>query len=162
MSVTLELPSRLLAKLKSISEARDSPLEEIILEAVYEYAELSDPKAKAELHLRLCEKYLKEGEELLANKDYVQAGEKLWGASSQIVKAVASRRGLTLDTHARLWEFVGRLRTELEDPELGRLWSSANALHKNFYEAHIPEKLVEDYAEDVRKFIEKLRKLVLS
>jgi len=32
-----------------------------------------DPEARAELHLKLCEKYMREAEELLEKKDYVQA-----------------------------------------------------------------------------------------
>jgi len=35
---------------------------------------------KAELHLKLCEKYLRDASNLLTGKNYVQAGEKFWGA----------------------------------------------------------------------------------
>ena len=160
MSVTLELPSKLLAKLKELSESKGRPLEEIILESLCEHLSLSNQEVKAELHIKLCEKYLRDARDLLAKKDYVQAGEKFWGASAQIVKAVAAKRGVTLDTHAKLWDLVAKLRVELEDPEIGRLWSSANSLHKNFYEAQVRPELVQDYAQDVNKFVEKLRKLI--
>lgn len=43
----------------------------------------SPPKIRVEVHLKLCERLLREGEELLAKKDYVQASEKFWGAASQ-------------------------------------------------------------------------------
>jgi len=36
------------------------------------------PKTRAEVHLKLCERLLRESEELLAKKDYVQASEKFW------------------------------------------------------------------------------------
>ncbi|MEM3545728.1 MAG: PaREP1 family protein [Candidatus Bathyarchaeia archaeon] len=160
MFVTLELPIKLLNKLKGLSESRGAPLEEVILEAVYEYVGLSDPEAKAELHLKLCEKYLRDAGNLLTGKDYVQAGEKFWGAAAQIVKAVAAKRAVTLDTHAKLWDFIAKLRVELEDPEIGRLWASANSLHKNFYEAQVSPELVEDYAQDVKRLVEKLKKLI--
>lgn len=32
--------------------------------------------------LKLCEKYLREGDELLVKKDYVQASEKFWEVAS--------------------------------------------------------------------------------
>jgi len=48
-------------------------------EPVFSHYGVDDPKIRAEAHLKLCEKYLKEGEELLAKKDYVQASEKFWG-----------------------------------------------------------------------------------
>ncbi len=37
-----------------------------------------DPRDRAEFHLRLCEKYLRESEELLARGDYAQASGKAW------------------------------------------------------------------------------------
>jgi hypothetical protein len=43
--------------------------------------------------LKLCEKYLKEAEEFLGKGDGVEAGEKAWGAATQMLKAVATRRG---------------------------------------------------------------------
>lgn len=88
----------------------------------------------------------------------MQASEKFWGATTQIIKAVAAKRGVVLDTHAKLWDFIAKLRVELGDPEIGRLWASANPLHKSFYEAYVSPELVEDYAQDVRRLIEKLKK----
>ena len=46
-----------------------------------------------EVHLALSEKYLKEAEEFLEKGDYTQASEKVWGAASQIVRALAAKRG---------------------------------------------------------------------
>lgn len=149
-----------MAKLRDLSDTRGISLEEVILEAIYEYVNLSDPEMKSEMHLNLCEKYSRDAEELLSKGDYVQAGEKLWGAAAQALKAVAARRGITLDTHAKLWNFVAKLRTELDDPEIGRLWSIANALHKNFYEVQISPELVKDYAQDVKKLVDKLKRLI--
>jgi len=159
MLVTLELPIKLLNKLKDLSESRGAPLEEVILEAVYGYLELSDPDVKTELDLKLCERYLRDADNLLTGGDYVQAGGKFWGAAAQMVKAVAAKKGATLDTHIKLWDFIAELRVKLEDPEIGRLWASANSLHKNFYEAQVSPELVKDYAQDVKRLIKKLKKL---
>lgn len=149
--------------LEKLAEEKGKSIEELVIETlnrlVDEKANQSDPGEEAELHLTLCEKYVSEAEGLLAKGNYVQASEKLWGSAAQVVKAVAARRGLILETHNKLWDFIAKLRGELNDPEIGRLWSSANALHKNFYEAHVAPELVKDYADDVKKLIAKLEKL---
>ena len=149
----------MLAKLKEVLEEKGAPLEEIILEAVYKHVGLSDFEARTGLHLKLCEKYLHDASYLLSKKDYMQAGEKLWGAAAQIVKAVAAKKGIKLDTHAKLWDFVAELRVKLGDPEIGRLWSSASSLHKNFYKAQVRPELVEDYTQDVERLVENLESL---
>jgi len=115
---------------------------------------------KAEHYSNLLQKYFEEAESLLAKGDYAQAGEKLWGAAAEVVKVVAAKRGVELRTHGDLWEFVTKLRTELKDPELSRLFLQANYLHQNFYEGILPPQAVMDGAEAVKEFIEKLEKTI--
>ena len=119
-----------------------------------------DPRDSVEFHLRLCEKYFRESEELLAKGDYAQTSEKAWGAAAQIVKAVAAREGREPRDHAELCKFVDELAKRLNDIELRRLWRTANALHQNFYENWMPPDDVKYAIEDVKEFIEKLRKLL--
>jgi len=119
-------------------------------------------KIRTEVHLKLCEKLLREGEELLAKKDYVQASEKFWDAASQMIKALAAKRGLELRSHGELHKFVAELTKESGDPEIRRLWQSAASLHQNFYENWLPPEMVEGNANDVKNLIEKLRKLLSS
>ncbi|MEM0276056.1 PaREP1 family protein [Pyrobaculum sp.] len=120
----------------------------------------ADPDDKVELLLKLCEKYLREAEQLTQKGGYVQASEKAWGAAAQIVKAVAAKRGEELKSHGDLWRFVTKLREETGDAELGRLWHAANSLHTNFYEAWATPELVKDAVKDVKTFAEKLRRLI--
>ncbi|KPV62284.1 MAG: Archaeal PaREP1/PaREP8 family protein [Candidatus Bathyarchaeota archaeon BA1] len=110
-------------------------------------------------HLELNRKYLSEGESLLAKGDPVQASEKLWGAAAEMVKAVAADRGMELRTHADLWMFITKLRDELNDPEITRLFSIAGMLHQNFYEASMTLEAVRDSAESIKQFINKLERL---
>jgi len=111
-------------------------------------------------YLELNRKYFKEAEDLLAKGDSVQASEKLWGASTEVVKAVAAQRGLELKTHADLWKFVTKLSSELGDPEILRLFATANYLHQNFYENVMTLEAVSASAEAVKHFIEKVEKLL--
>ena len=114
----------------------------------------------AEHYFNLNRKYLKEAEEFLAKGDPIQASEKLWGAAAEMVKTVAAKRGLELRSHRDLWEFVDKLADELNDPDIVKLFSIANALHQNFYEAWMPLGAVRRDAEAVKQLNEKLEKLV--
>lgn len=115
---------------------------------------------QVEHYLELARKYLRESEELLAEKEYTQASEKLWGAAAEIVKTVAAKRGIELKTHRELWQFVAHLHTELKDPEVSRLFTVANYLHQNFYEAIMPPEAVGEGAEAVKLLVGKLEKLL--
>ena len=121
---------------------------------------VKDMSEKAEHYSNLMRKHFKEAETFLAKGDYVQVGEKLWGAAAEIVKVVAAKRGVELRTHGDLWEFVAKLRTEVKDPELSRLFLQANYLHQNFYEGILPPEAVMDGAEAVKEFIDKLERLI--
>jgi len=115
---------------------------------------------KVEHYSNLMRKYFRDAEAFLAKGDYVQASEKLWGAAAEMVKVVAANRGVELRTHGDLWEFVTKLRTELKDPELSRLFLQANYLHQNFYEGILPPEVIVDGAEAVKEFIDKLERLI--
>ena len=133
--------------------------EEFIVEALSEYLKI-DQEYRMEAHLALSEKYLKEAEEFLNKGDHTQASEKVWGAASQIVKALAAKRGKALRSHRELHVFVSEIRRELKDPEISTLWLSANSLHQNFYENWLPEETVKDGMENVRKFVKRIKELI--
>lgn len=160
VTITIVLPDKALEDLEKRAESEGGSLEELVSEAVLRELNIKDPQTKAELHLKLCEKYMREAEEFLAKRDFAQASEKAWGASSQMVKALAAKEGEELRSHASLWEYVDRLAEKLDDVELRHLWRTANALHQNFYENWMPPREVELSVRDIKIFIEKLRSTV--
>jgi hypothetical protein len=87
-------------------------------------------------------KYLKDAEAALAGRDYIQASEKLWGATAKAVEAVAAKRGILIRSHERLWDFVERLDQEYFEWRLAEKFSIASALHTNFYEVWMPPRIV--------------------
>lgn len=159
MSVTLELPSKVVEYLVKKSRELDVSLEDLAIEAMLSHLEINDPEAILEVHIKLSEKYLMEGEELLRGGDYVQASEKFWGAASQALKAVAAKRGERLSSHRELHKFLAKLAEETGDPELRRLWQSAGMLHQNFYENWLPPTMVKGNVEDVKTLVKKLKAL---
>jgi len=115
---------------------------------------------RAKHYLDLNRKYLEDGEVLLVKGDSAQASEKLWGASAEIVKAVAAYRGLELKTHADLWSFTTKLSSELNDPEILTFFATANYLHQNFYENAMTLEAVKASAQVVKQFVEKVEKIL--
>jgi len=109
-------------------------------------------------YLKLNNKYLKEAEALIKKGNYVQASEKFWGAAAEMVKAIAARRGIDIKSHGELYEFVSKLRDELREPEVPRLFSLASTLHQNFYENWLPPETVRDHGDAVRELVPRLKK----
>lgn len=157
-AVTVIIPERIRRRLEEEAEKLGVTVEEIVVKALDKSYNVLDPEARLELHLGLSEKYLTETEEFLRKEDYVQASEKAWGAAAQVVKAVATKRGIDLMSHRELHEFASKLGEELGDKELGRLWRSATSLHQNFYENWFAPEQVQEGVEDVRLLAEKLKK----
>ncbi|MDT7863112.1 MAG: PaREP1 family protein [Vulcanisaeta sp.] len=161
LELVLILPRRIEEKLREEAEKTGASIEEVALDALYRgMSEKVDPTERMELYVRLSEKYLRDAEEFLAKGDYVQASEKLWGAASFMVKAVAASRGVLISSHGELFSYVRSLGEEEGNPELRRLFSVASTLHQNFYENWLSGDVVKDYAEDVKQLIGELRKLV--
>jgi len=152
MSIELAFPEKILRKLDELARREDALPEELITEAVLDYLQLADPETKTALHLNLSEQYLRSAEELIAEADYVQASEKLWGTASQMVKAVAAKRHVELRSHSDLNRFVAELRSETNEPEIRRLWQIATSLHQNFYEAWLPAEIVKESVADIQRF----------
>jgi uncharacterized protein (UPF0332 family) len=146
-------------RLKEEAERRGAAVDEVVVELLERALGASlDPPERAEFHRSLAEKFLREAEELLAKGDYLQASEKAWGAAAQMVKAVAAKKGKELKSHGDLWRFV--LEVAGENNELRRLWHVANTLHQNFYEGWIPPEGVRRAMEDVKQFINMMKKLL--
>ena len=98
--ITIALPKEVLEALERRSTAEGRAVEELVGEVIFKQLGIDDPEARAELHLKLCEKYMRDAEELLEKKDYAQASERAWGAASQMVKALAAKEGRELRSHA--------------------------------------------------------------
>jgi hypothetical protein len=160
--ISLVLPKKIEKKLKEEAEKTGISEEELIIEALSKFLnEPIDLETKAEIYLKLSEKYLRDSEEFLTKKDLVQASEKAWGAAAQIVKALAAKEGKELRSHGELHRYVAELSKEKGDREIMKFWFSATSLHQNFYENWFPEEAVRSAVEDVKNFIEKLRKFLL-
>jgi HEPN domain-containing protein len=158
--MSLIVPSKIERKLKEEAERKGASEEELVLKILSKALdEPLDPDELAEVHLKLLEKYMNEAEDFLKKEDYVQASEKAWRAAAQAVKALAAKDGREIWSHRELNEEVSRISRETGDDEIRALWQSATALHQNFYENWLPPDMVEGNIRDVKKLVEKLKKL---
>ena len=80
------------------------------------------------------QRFLAQAKQELAAGDLPQSSEKGWGATAQILKAVAEQRGWEHSRHRHHLVTVSRLRAETGDGDIRRLFNTASALHENFYE----------------------------
>lgn len=71
--------------------------------------------------------------------DRLQASEKLWGAASHAVMAVAQHRGWGHRTHRDLKNAVQQLAQESGNDALHAGFLAAEKFHKNFYHAEMED-----------------------
>jgi len=155
--VSIEVPNEVYELLVEIARRKGKSIEEVILESIIRDL---DPKTRIEVYTKLHEKYLKEAEELYSRNDIVQAGEKYWGALTSLLNIIGEREGLPHYTHRDLRDIIEFLTMRGRDPEYSRLFSSAEALHANFYHNFMSKLSFEAHRDDVIKLIKKIRKFL--
>ena len=96
----------------------------------------------------------------LEKGDLPQASEKAWGATAQIIKAIAEQRRWYHQSHNGLRDAVTKLVKETGDSELGSLFGSAGDLHANFYENWNTAELTAIHIHDVERFVGKVERLL--
>ena len=107
-----------------------------------------------------CDHYLSKASEEFSRGDLLQTSEKGWGATAQIIKAVAEERGWEHRRHANLIQVVRRVVAETGDQDLWVAFAMARELHENFYEGQMGETDVDFHLGHVTRFVEKMRGLV--
>ena len=108
-------------------------------------------------YLKLNSKYVKDANECLKKGDYVQASEKLWGATVTIVKAIAAQRKKTIKTHEGISFFMAQIATELKDQSINSIGLIADGLHQNFYEGTRHPDSIKKGATTIKHFIKRMR-----
>ena len=102
------------------------------------------------------ERFLAQARQELAAGDLPQASEKGWGATAQMLKAIAAQRGWEHSRHRHYHIIASRLRAETGDGDIRRLFNTASALHENFYENDMRTDDVADGLDDVAALLDKL------
>lgn len=155
--------------MRSIRE-RGLDVEDLVINLLIKSLNL-DPKIAVEAHVELALKYLEEGRGL-ADKDTVQASEKLYKAAEEVVKALAIHYGFD-DILNRVNERGRWTVTELEkavlriSKHLGdwvrAVWDEANYLHVwGFHEAKLDAAAVRLRLPDIERMVKEAEKVLLG
>ena len=155
--VVIMVPRKIAKLLSEEAKKRGIPVEQLLVEKLASSADL-DERARA--YLELHEKFLGEADSLAERGEPTQAGEKLWGAVTALLDAIAELKGLPHYSHRDYSELVERLASELGRPELGKLFAVAERLHANFYHNFIRDpRSFRAYKADVLKLVSVLASL---
>ena len=106
------------------------------------------------------ERFLAQARQELADGDLAQASEKGWGATAQMLKAVAEQRGWEHSRHHHHLVNANRLRSETGDSNIHRFFNSASAFHENFYENTMEAFELAEGLDDVEAMMDKLMPLL--
>jgi hypothetical protein len=115
-----------------------------------------DAKVKVEKYAAQSLHYLRNASKFIDTGDSAKASEFLWGSLVEALKALALSKGIRLEKHREIWNYVESLTKELEDKNIYDVFLHANSLHKNFYEFELELKDVRRMAEDIRMTVGKL------
>ena len=124
----------------------------------------ADPSERAERYRSLFENYYREALKCMEEGNTRQAGEKLWGAVTALIKLYAALRGIFIPHWglSKLYNFVeNNVEAEYRDVFV-ELLNQAFVLHVHFYEAHLGPTSFEKQWEKVVKLIEKAREIVFK
>ncbi|MCY4556844.1 MAG: PaREP1 family protein [Chloroflexi bacterium] len=102
------------------------------------------------------ERFLAQARHELADGELAQASENGWGATAQMLKAIAEQRGWEHHRHRHYHRAASQIRAETGDGEIRRLFDSASALHENFYENDMAADEVAERLDDVEALMDKL------
>ena len=115
-----------------------------------------EPQVTTQTYQQASQRFLAQAKQELADGDLPQASEKGWGATAQILKAIAEQRGWEHSRHRHYHRIVSRLRSETGDGDIAHLFAVASVLHENFYEDQMEAHDVAHALVDVEVLMDKL------
>lgn len=113
-----------------------------------------------EEHLQAALDFLRHSDEQFAAGDALQGSEKLWGAASHAVTAIAKQRGWPYGKYRARVTAVNRLSEEYNEPVLPAYLSIARQFHNNFYRDFMEDDDIEDDRPKVHAFVHRIAALL--
>ena len=114
---------------------------------------MQDTETPVEKHARLALKMLEDARQEIAAGDLTQGGEKLWGATSQALKAYCESHGLPHGRYHHRRQAVLDLADRRKDPSIRLAFNTAQACHANFYNDHLYQEDLDSYLPDIRELV---------
>ena len=106
---------------------------------------------------------MKNSDEVIKEEEYNKAGELLWGALVQLLKAIGILVNSPTRTHKEVMKLAQTIYTTNKDVELrNAIKNDAQALHANFYQEFMDKDVFYEHRTSIRKAYEKLFKIILN
>ncbi len=113
-------------------------------------------------HVQTARDFLVASDQEFAAGDHLQASEKLWGAASHAVMAVAVHRDWPCRSHRALSNVVARLEQETGDDRLTAGFGIAEKFHRNFYHDEMQDYELGVDRPTVHRFVSRMLALAES
>ena len=110
-------------------------------------------------HIQTATDFLDAADREFDAGDILQGSEKLWGAASHALIAVAQKRGWQYHKHGHLKEAARRLYRETSLEILRGGFLTSEQFHANFYHDFMEDDVIAEARAQVRDFVIKLMDL---
>ena len=113
-------------------------------------------------HIETAKQFLADSDREFLDGDELQASEKLWGAASHAVMAIAEQRGLPYRNHKELKLATQTLAGEYNDTFFREGFSVAEKFHANFYHGFMEDFELSGDRPIVREFTARVLELTAA
>ena len=107
-------------------------------------------------HVQAALQFLEHSDREFEAGDAMQGSEKLWGAASHAVTAIAKQRGWRFSKYSHRLNAVRRLAGEYNEPLLTAGYALALTFHANFYHDTMEDDVVDDGRQIVHGFVRRI------
>lgn len=99
---------------------------------------------------------LQKARDELGSGDVRQASEKGWGATAQMLKAIAQKDGIPHHSHAALARIASDVHRQTGEENIATWFAIAQNLHVNFYEDNLSPEFVRIYLNQMTLMVSRL------
>ena len=121
---------------------------------------MTKPEMTVAEHVQTALDFLDHSDQEFAAGDNLQGSEKLWGAASHAITAIAKQRGWQFGKYKARTDAANEFAQEYNDPVLRYGFSVARQFHNNFYRDFMEDEDIEDDRPKVRDFVHRIVGLV--
>ena len=117
---------------------------------------MTTTETPAEKHTRLAQELLDDASREIAAGDLMQGSEKLWGATTQALRAYCASREMPHGKYAQHRSAANQLARERNDPSIRTVYGLAQSCHANFYNDWMEQEDLYDYLPDIQRLVDKI------
>ena len=111
-------------------------------------------------HIQTAREFLYLSEQEFADGQRLQASEKLWGAVSHAILAIAQQRGWGYGSHNELIQAARRISEEQGDSTIYDKFRETRRLHANYYHGFLEDHELDELRPIAHDFIRRVLALV--